>query len=423
MNFENTNYTELQNWEKTLKSKHDKFRNASLNLDLTRGKPSKEQLDLSDEMFNLPKNMIAFDNKYDHRNYGGIEGILAARELGGEILGLPDSEVISADNSSLTLMYLYVIHALYHGVQGSKTAWFSEGEVKFIALVPGYDRHFSICEALGIQMINVNIRNDGPDMDTIEELVRNDSRIKGMWCVPKFSNPTGIIYSDQVVERIAALGKIAGPNFRIMWDNAYSVHDLSETPQKLANVMDFCKKYGTEDNLILTASTSKITFAGGGISFLGASIKNLQHFKNRLSVMSIGPNKLNQKRHVLFLKNLKSIKKHMQKHAKILRPKFEMVDLYLENGLSGKSMGKWSKPKGGYFVSFDSRNGLAREIIRLAGEAGLKLTPAGSTFPYGKDPIDSNIRLAPTYPTLEELELAMQIFVNCVLLASVRDHK
>ena len=423
MNLVNANISELQNLEKNFKSKHEKYMAASLDLDLTRGKPSKEQLDLSDSIFNLSKNNLAFDDNSDLRNYGEIDGIKSSRKLGSEILGLHESEVISGDHSSLTLMYLYVLHAFYHGVQGPKTAWINDDDVKFIAVVPGYDRHFSICQELGINMINVNIENDGPDMDTVEELVVNDPNIKGIWCVPKYSNPTGIIYSNEVVERIAILGKIAGPNFRVMWDNAYSVHDLSETPQKLANVMDFCRKHGTEDNLILTSSTSKITFAGGGISFLGASKNNLIHFKDRLSIMSICPNKLNQKRHILFLKNLKGIKDHMKKHAKILKPKFELVDLQLENGLRGMNVGKWSKPQGGYFVSFDSLDGLATEIISLAREVGLKLTPAGSTFPYGKDPKDKNIRLAPTFPSLKELELAMQIFINCVLFASVRKLK
>jgi len=317
-------------------------------------------------------------------------------------------------------MYLYLLHAFYHGSQGPETAWAKESEVKFLAIVPGYDRHFSICEELGIRMINVDMLADGPDMDAVEDLLRNDAEIKGMWCVPKYSNPTGCVYAEEVVERIAVLGKIAGPNFRVMWDDAYCVHDLLENPRQLANVMDYCRKYGTEDNLILTASTSKITVAGGGISFLGASLKNLENFRKRLSVMSIGPNKLNQQRHVLFLKNIEGVRSHMRKHAEILRPKFEMVQKHLENGLAGKGMGNWGKPEGGYFVSFDSIPGLAKEIIRLAGEAGVKLTPAGATFPYGKDPKDSNIRLAPTFPSVEDLDQAMQIFVTCVQLASVR---
>ena len=423
MNLEKYTTKELDHLEKILEKKHKQFQESSFNLDLTRGKPSQEQLDLSDEIFNLTRNQIISEDNSDLRNYGGIDGIKSARKLGSEILGLRESEVISGDHSSLTLMYLYILHALYHGVEGTKTSWINEGKIKFIAVVPGYDRHFSICEELGIELINVEINEDGPDMDKVEDLVKKDSSIKGIWCVPKYSNPTGIIYSNEVVERIAALGKLAGPYFRVMWDNAYSVHDFSENPKKLANVMNYCKNFGTEDNLILTASTSKITFAGGGISFLGASKKNLDNFKKRLSIMSIGPNKLNQKKHTLFLKNLNCLKKLMQEHAKILKPKFDLVNLSLERGLAGKGLGKWFKPEGGYFISFDSLDGLASKIVKLASEAGLKLTPAGSTFPYGKDPKDKNIRLAPTYPSKEELELAMQIFVNSVLLASVKKIK
>ena len=420
MNLENASQTELQYWEEKIAAKYQHFKDADLKLDLTRGKPGNAQLDLSDALEGLPINKMILENGTDLRNYGGLDGIPSARKLGGEMLGLLESEVICGDHSSLSLMYLYMLHAYYHGSQGAETAWAKESEVKFLAIVPGYDRHFTICEELGIRLINVNMLADGPDMDKVEELLSNDPQIKGMWCVPKYSNPTGCVYADKVVERVAALGKIAGPNFRVMWDNAYGVHDLHENPQELANVMDYCRKYGTEDNLILTASTSKITIAGGGISFLGASVKNLEHFRKRLAVMSIGPNKLNQQRHLLFLKNIEDVRLHMQKHAEILRPKFEMVQKHLESGLAGKAMGSWCKPEGGYFVSFDSNPGLAKEIIRLSEEAGVKLTPAGSTFPYGQDPEDENIRLAPTFPSVQDLDQAMQVFVTCVQLASVR---
>jgi len=420
MNLENASQAELQSWEEKIAAKYQQFKDADLKLDLTRGKPGNAQLDLSDALEGLPKNKMILENGTDLRNYGGLDGIPAARKLGGEMLGLPESDVICGDHSSLSLMYLYMLHAYYHGSQGAETAWAKESEVKFLAIVPGYDRHFTICEELGIRLINVNMLDDGPDMDKVEELLSNDPQIKGMWCVPKYSNPTGCVYADKVVERIAALGKIAGPNFRVMWDNAYGVHDLQENPHELANVMDSCRKYGTEDNLILTASTSKITIAGGGISFLGASGKNLEHFRKRLAVMSIGPNKLNQQRHLLFLKNIEGVRSHMQKHAEILRPKFEMVQKHLESGLAGNAMGSWCKPEGGYFVSFDSNPGLAKEIIRLSAEAGVKLTPAGATFPYGQDPEDENIRLAPTFPSVEDLDQAMQVFVTCVQLASVR---
>jgi len=420
MKFENTNKENLQILEQKLAAKYNKYKDASLKLDLTRGKPGTEQLELADEMEGLLKDKLILKDGTDLRNYGGLDGIPAALKLGGEMLGLTEKEVICGDHSSLSLMYLYMLHAFYHGSQGPNSAWIKEGEVKFLVVVPGYDRHFSICEELGIQMISVEMLDDGPDMDKVEDLVRNDHMIKGMWCVPKYSNPTGNVYSEEVVERIAALGKIAGSNFRVMWDNAYGVHDLFENPQQLANVKNYCLKHRTLDNLILTTSTSKITYAGGGISFLGSSEKNLEYFRNRLAVMSIGPNKLNQQRHVLFLKNLAGVVAHMRKHAEILRPKFAMVQKHLKNELSGKGMGSWSNPKGGYFVSFDSLPGLAKEIIRLASNAGVKLTHAGATFPYSHDPFNKNIRLAPTFPSVEDLDQAMQIFVICVQLASIR---
>jgi len=420
MELKNTSKTELKKWEQNLLKSFSKYKKFGLKLDLTRGKPGTEQLDLSDKMEGLLKGKMRSLNGTDLRNYGGQYGIPEARKLGAEIMGLSESEVICHDNSSLMLMYLYMLHAYYFGSQGPDTAWNSQGEVKFLAIVPGYDRHFAICEELGIRMINVNILEDGPDMDAVEYLVRNDPMIKGMWCVPKYSNPTGCIYSEEVVDRIAALGKISGPHFRVIWDNAYGVHDLFEKPKELANVMDYCRTHGTEDNLILTASTSKITCAGAGISFLGASDKNLRYFRKRLEVMSIGPNKLNQQRHVLFLKNIAGVRAHMISHAKILRPKFAIVQKRLEEGLSNKGMGSWDNPEGGYFVSFDSIPGLATKIVSLSGEAGVKLTPAGSTFPYGKDPYDKNIRLAPTFPSVEDLDQAMQVFVTCVQLASVQ---
>jgi len=420
MELKKTSKIELINWEKNLLQRYSQYKDSGFKLDLTRGKPGPEQLDLADEMEGqLKGKMISLDG-IDLRNYGGQDGIPEARKLGAEIMGLSESEVICQDNSSLMLMYLYVLHAYYHGSNGTDSAWNSQGKVKFLAPVPGYDRHFAICEELGISMINVKMLDDGPDMDEVEDLVSKDPMIKGMWCVPKYSNPTGCIYSEHVVERIAALGKISGPNFRVIWDNAYGVHDLFENPKKLANVMDYCRRHGTEDNLILTASTSKITCAGAGISFLGASERNLNHFRKRLKVMSIGPNKLNQQRHLLFLKNIEGVRAHMKRHAMILRPKFAIVQKHLEEGLGDKEMGNWHNPEGGYFVSFDSIPGLATEIVSLAGEVGVKLTPAGATFPYGKDPDDKNIRLAPTFPSLDDLDQAMQVFVTCVQLASVQ---
>ena len=420
MQLEQMNLEQLQTEEKKLLSTHQQFQASALKLDLTRGKPSAEQLTLSEGMEGLLAGKMIHEDGTDLRNYGGADGIKEARQLGGDMLGLPAEEVMVGDHTSLTLMYLYLLHAFYHGVQGPDTAWAKEGQVKFICLVPGYDRHFTICEELGIEMIHVRLLEEGPDLDQIEALVQEDPKIKGIWCVPKYSNPTGHIYSSETVKRLAGLGRVAGTNFRVMWDNAYGVHDLDENPPELEKIMDHARAQGCEDSIIQVASTSKITFAGGGISFIGASSSNLNHFRKRLSVMTIGPNKLNQRRHMLFLQNLEGVKQLMKKHAKILGPKFKTVEKHLQEGLQGRGMGCWRTPRGGYFVSYDAPPGTATEIVRLAGEAGVKLTPAGATFPYRKDPEDANIRLAPTFPVLEEVDQAMKVFVNCVKLACVQ---
>ncbi|HIF67799.1 MAG TPA: aminotransferase [Deltaproteobacteria bacterium] len=398
-----------------------RFQDANLKLDLTRGKPSTAQLDLSNGMGPILLEQCFLEDGTDLRNYGGLNGIPAARKLGATMLGLHANEVIAADNASLTLMYLYILWAYHFGPLGAGTAWRDEGDVKFIAIVPGYDRHFSVCEEIGIEMVTAPFAEDGPDMDVVEELVSKDSSIKGIWCVPKYSNPTGHVYSSEVVDRIAVLGRMAGPNFRVIWDNAYGTHDLHpEQAPALANIMERCRHYGTEDVVVQIASTSKITVAGGGISFLGGSKPNLDTFRKRLAIMTIGPNKLNQQRHVNFLKDFGGLQAHMRRHAEILRPKFAMVQQRLEDGLGGKELATWSNPQGGYFVAVDVMPGLAAKIISMAGEAGVKLTPAGATFPYRRDPEDCNIRIAPSFPPVEELELAMQVFVNCVELTSVQ---
>jgi len=420
MQLEQMNLEQLQNEEKNLLSTHQQFLDSSLKLDLTRGKPSAEQLSLSEGMEGLLAGKMIHEDGTDLRNYGGANGIPEARQLGADMLGLTADEVMVGDHTSLTLMYLYLLHAYYHGVQGAETAWVKEGQVKFICLVPGYDRHFTICEELGIEMINVPFLEDGPDLEQIEALVEQDSKIKGIWCVPKYSNPTGHIYSSEAVQRIARLGLKAGANFRVMWDNAYGVHDLESSPPVLEPIMEHARAAGCEDSIIQVASTSKITFAGGGISFIGGSLNNLNHFRKRLSVMTIGPNKLNQRRHMLFLQDLDGVKALMKEHAEILSPKFKTVEKHLNEGLQGRGMGSWSSPRGGYFVSYDAPPGTAKEIIRLAGEAGVKLTPAGATFPYQNDPNDANIRLAPTFPVLEEVDQAMKVFVNCVKLACIQ---
>jgi aspartate/methionine/tyrosine aminotransferase len=404
-----------------LNDEYGRFREAGLALDLTRGKPSRSQLALSDSLDTgdaAEGGFLAADGS-DTRNYGGLDGLPEARELGADLLGVRPDEVMAGGNSSLTLMYLYLLNAWLYGPAGQGSAWRDSGTTKFLCPVPGYDRHFAILEDLGIEMLNVRMTADGPDMDQVESLVRDDPTVKGLWCVPKYSNPGGETYSDATVQRLGRLGTIAGPHFRIMWDNAYAVHDLDDTPPQLDNIMDACRAQGTDDSVMLFASTSKVTRAGAGIAFTAGSPVNLTAFRARLQTLTIGPDKVNQLRHVRFLRDLDGVRDHMQQHAAILRPKFDLVQRRLSEALEGKGMGSWSAPRGGYFVSFDSLPGLASRIINLAEDAGVKLTPAGATFPYRRDPDDSNIRLAPTFPDLSDLDQAMRVFTVCVQLASV----
>ena len=405
--------------ERELDATYRRFRDAGLTLDLTRGKPSPAQLALSDGLDTVEGGLVAADGT-DTRNYGGIDGLPEARALGAALLGVRPDEVIAGGNSSLTLMYLYLLNAWLYGPGGPGTAWHDTGTVRFLCPVPGYDRHFTILEDLGIEMINVPMTDDGPDMDQVEACVQDDPAVKGIWCVPKYSNPGGQVYSDATIDRLGRLGTMAGPHFRMICDNAYAVHDLDDDPPRLASIMDACRRHGTEDSLVLFGSTSKVTRAGAGISFVAGSAASLGEFRKRMQVFTIGPDKVNQLRHVRFLRDLDGIRAHMRKHAAILRPKFELVLRHLSGALDDSGMGSWSSPRGGYFVSFDASPGLATEIIRLAGDAGVKLTPAGATFPYRRDPDDANIRVAPTFPELADLDQAMLVFVACVQLASVR---
>ena len=405
--------------ERELDATYRRFRDAGLTLDLTRGKPSPAQLALSDGLDTVEGGLVAADGT-DTRNYGGIDGLPEARALGAALLGVRPDEVIAGGNSSLTLMYLYLLNAWLYGPGGPGSAWHDTGTVRFLCPVPGYDRHFTILEDLGIEMINVPMTDDGPDMDQVEACVQDDPAVKGIWCVPKYSNPGGQVYSDATIDRLGRLGTMAGPHFRMICDNAYAVHDLDDDPPRLASIMDACRRHGTEDSLVLFGSTSKVTRAGAGISFVAGSAASLGEFRKRMQVFTIGPDKVNQLRHVRFLRDLDGIRAHMRKHAAILRPKFELVLRHLSGALDDSGMGSWSSPRGGYFVSFDASPGLATEIIRLAGDAGVKLTPAGATFPYRRDPDDANIRVAPTFPELADLDQAMLVFVACVQLASVR---
>lgn len=420
MEYESLSPAELSSLHRELSEKYDAFKAEGLNLDLTRGKPSAEQLDLSNELDGILEGFYLLQDGTDVRNYGGILGIPEARALGADIMGLAPSEVLAGGNSSLTLMYLYIDYMHRH----AHHSWHAEAvsnnkKIKFLCPVPGYDRHFTICEHFDIEMITVPMSEDGPDMDQVEALVKQDPLIKGIWCVPKYSNPTGHTYSKETVGRLAALPSIAGDNFRVMWDNAYAVHHLTDTPDELANVMDTAKKLETESGIVVLASTSKITFAGAGVAFLGTSEENLANFEKYLSVQVIGFDKVNQLRHVRFLKDMDTLAAHMGKHKDIVKPKFDLVLQMLEENLGGTGAASWTHPNGGYFISLDTMSGLATEVIRLAAEVGVKLTPAGATFPYGVDPENANIRIAPTFPSLEQLRKAVEVFVVCVQLASV----
>jgi aspartate/methionine/tyrosine aminotransferase len=400
----------------------------NLNLDLTRGKPATAQLNLSNAMDGILQGNFQCADGTDARNYGGGLGIAEARQFAADYLGAKPAQIMVGGNSSLQMMYQYVEGAYLHGVRGAESAWIKEAaqgqRIKFLCPAPGYDRHFSICEALGIEMIPVTLDDRGPDMAAIETLLRNDPLIKGIWCVPKYANPNGVVYSAQVVEQFATLGKIAGANFRILWDNAYAEHHLADNPPELANLISLSEKHGTLDNVIVIGSTSKITLAGAGIAFIATSESNIKHFADLLGTSTIGPDKVNQLRHIRFLKDIPTLRELMQQHRAILQPKFELVLKHLEQSLSGKTLngqplGRWNKPAGGYFILFDTLPGMADKVVKLCAGAGVKLTPAGSTWPYKKDPQNSNIRLAPSFPSLAEIDEAMQVFVLCVELAAL----
>ena len=391
-----------------------------LDLDLTRGKPAGDQLGLSAALDGALEDGYRAEDGTDTRGYGGADGITEARRLGAQWLGLAPEEVLAGGNSSLTLMYLFLLGAHRFGLGGPGSAWADDpAGARFLCPVPGYDRHFTICEDLGIGMVPVQMTGEGPDMDRVEALVAGDPGVRGMWCVPRYSNPTGETYSADTVRRIAGLGRIAAPGFRVMWDNAYAVHHLAGGTPPPENVMARCRAAGTEDSVVQFASTSKVSFAGAGISFFGGSRRNVDWFRSRLSVMTIGPDKVNQLRHMRLLPDMDAVHAHMVRHAGLLRPKFDSVRRRLEEGLGNLGMGRWTDPDGGYFVSFWTRPGLAKETVRLAAGAGVRLTPAGAAFPYGDDPEDSHIRLAPSFPPLDEVDRAMEVFVTCVKLAAV----
>ena len=402
-----------------LEQRYDAFKAQGLKLDMTRGKPSSEQLDLASKLtVALTESDYKGSDGVDVRNYGGLDGLPEMKAIFAEMLGAPPAQIVVGGASSLQMMHDTVVRALLHGVPGSKAPW-SREKIKFLCPSPGYDRHFAICEHHGIEMIVISINDDGPDMAEVERLVAGDPSIKGMWCVPKYSNPTGTTYSADVVRRLAAM-KTAAPDFRLFWDNAYAVHDLYAETDALANVLTACAEAGNPDRAIVFGSTSKISFAGAGVAALASSPTNIADVKKHSAIQTIGPDKVNQLRHVRFFKDYAGLVSHMKKHAELLRPKFEAVTEIFARDLAGKGVATWTKPHGGYFVSLDTLDGCATEVVKLADAAGVKLTAAGATFPYGKDPRDRNIRIAPSMPPLAQVRAAMDVVTVCVLLASLK---
>jgi len=400
-----------------LKDRFEAFKAEGLQLDMTRGKPCAEQLDLSMDLLECLGRDYRSESGLDCRNYGGVDGLPEAKRLFAEVLGVAADEVIVGGNSSLNLMHDAVARALSHGVPGGDGPWGAVEGVAFICPAPGYDRHFSVCRHFGVDMIAVPMTDAGPDMDRVEELVAGDAKVKGIWCVPKYSNPTGVVFSDEVVDRLANM-KAAAADFRIMWDNAYAVHDLEDETVPLKNTLDACKAAGNPDRVLMFCSTSKVSFAGAGVGAMAGSVANMDWMRQHLSMQTIGPDKLNQLRHVRYFKDLAGIKAHMKKHAAIIGPKFEAVLRILGAELDGTGVGTWSRPKGGYFVSLDVVDGCAKAVVAKAADAGVKLTKAGATFPRGEDPNDANIRLAPSLPPLSDVEKAMELVAVCVKLVA-----
>ena len=412
---------ELIALKKELESQYEEAKAKGLKLDMSRGKAASAQLDMEMDFLDVINSGSDYKTQagVDCRNYGLLDGIPEAKKLMGDLMGVPEDQVIVCGNASLSIMYDTVARSMLFGVQGS-TPWCKLDKVKFLCPAPGYDRHFAITQHFGIEMITVPMTPQGPDMDLIERLVAEDESIKGIWCVPKYSNPQGYTYSDETVRRFANL-KPAAKDFRIFWDNAYAVHHLydeEERQDKILEILSECEKAGSPDMVYEFASTSKISFSGSGVAAIASSKGNLECIKKSLTIQTIGYDKINQLRHARYFKDINGIKEHMKKHAALMRPKFEAVEETLERELGGLEIGAWTKPNGGYFISFDAMEGCAKAIVAKCKEAGVTLTGAGATFPYGKDPKDSNIRIAPSFPTPEEMAMATELFVLCVKLVS-----
>ena len=420
MQYNDMSKEELLALKESLNKEYAEAKAKGLALDMSRGKPSAKQLDVSLgllDTINSSSDLKALDGT-DCRNYGVLDGIPEAKKLMADMMGTTPDHVIVYGNASLNIMYDQISRAYTHGILGN-TPWCKLDKVKFLCPVPGYDRHFAITERFGIEMINIPMSESGPDMGMVEEYVSKDASVKGIWCVPKYSNPQGYTYSEETVKRMAAL-KPAAEDFRIFWDNAYVIHDLyDDNKDEIADIISECEKAGNPDMVFEFASTSKVSFPGSGIAALATSANNIADIKKQLTIQTIGHDKLNQLRHVRFFKDINGLKEHMRKHAEFMRPKFEAVESVLEEELCGLGIGSWTEPKGGYFISFEAMDGCAKEIVAKCKEAGVKLTGAGATFPYGKDPKDSNIRIAPSFPTPEEMKQAADLFVLCVKLVSV----
>jgi DNA-binding transcriptional MocR family regulator len=403
-----------------LRDAYASLQDAGLKLDLTRGKPSAEQLDLSNGLLNLPGDSFRAADGTDTRNYGGLTGLTELRAIFAELLHVPLDQLVAEGNASLEIMHDTLVFALLNGTPDSPRPWSQEKQVTFICPVPGYDRHFALTEKFGIRMVNVDMRADGPDMVAVRELVQ-DPTVKGMWVVPTYSNPSGVVVSEAVAAELAAM-ETAAPDFRLYWDNAYAVHHLTEERTKSADIIGLCAASGNADRAFLFASTSKITLAGAGVAFFASSPANIDWYLKHLGKRTIGPDKVNQLRHALFLQSPDDVVALMDQHRSILAPKFDAVLQILNDRLGPHGVATWSKPTGGYFVNLDVVEGTAARVVKLAKEAGIALTPAGSSFPYGKDPKDQNIRLAPSFPTIDELRVAMDGVATCVLLAAA-EHK
>ena len=412
---------ELLALQQELEQAFEDVKGKGLKLDMSRGKPAVTQLNMSMDMFDVlnSESDMKCEDGTDVRNYGVLDGIPEAKKLMGDIMGVPAENVIICGNASLPIMYDTVSRSVTHGVMGS-TPWCKLDKVKFLCPAPGYDRHFAITQHFGIEMITVPMSPEGPDMDMVEKLVQEDASIKGIWCVPKYSNPQGYTYSDETVRRFAALNP-AAEDFRIYWDNAYAVHHLYEDRQdEILDILEECEKAGHPDMVYIFGSTSKISFAGAGIAAVASSKGNLDFMKKSMTIQTIGYDKINQLRHVRYFKDFNGVKEQMRRHADLMRPKFEAVLAVLENELAGTGIGTWTKPNGGYFISFETLEGCAKEVVAKCKEAGVVLTGAGATYPYGIDPKDSNIRIAPSFPTPEEMAIATDLFVLCVKLVSVK---